>query len=171
MTERVAGPDNFACERHHKIYEKWAKSGSGILLTGNVQIDRSCMEGPANVCIEEHSYQNQMPALKKWAEVSETDGSKLWMQISHAGRQTPGELNQEPLAPSSTALKIPGRNFGTPKAMTEDEILDVINRFAFVHVVLGFCLPIFSTLLVLMFDIDRKVHLENVNDLGYVEKE
>ena len=47
------------------------------------------MEGPANVCIEEHSYQNQMPALKKWAEVSETDGSKLWMQISHAGRQTP----------------------------------------------------------------------------------
>ena len=105
MTERVAGPDNFACERHHKIYEKWAKSGSGILLTGNVQIDRSCMEGPANVCIEEHSYQNQMPALKKWAEVSETDGSKLWMQISHAGRQTPRELNKEPLAPSSTDFK------------------------------------------------------------------
>ena len=73
-----------------------------------------------------------MPALKKWAEVSETDGSKLWMQISHAGRQTPGELNKEPLAPSSTALKIPGRNFGTPKAMTEEEILDVIKRFAFV---------------------------------------
>ena len=48
---------------------------------------------------------------------------------------------------------------------------EVINRFAFVHVVLGFCLPIFSTLLVLMFDIDRKGHLENVNDLGYVEKE
>jgi 2,4-dienoyl-CoA reductase-like NADH-dependent reductase (Old Yellow Enzyme family) len=132
MTERVAGPDNFACERHHKIYEKWARSGSGILLTGNVQIDRSCMEGPANVCIEEHSYQNQMPALKKWAEVSETDGSKLWMQISHAGRQTPGELNKEPLAPSSTPLKMPGRNFGTPKAMTEEEILDVIKRFAFV---------------------------------------
>ena len=132
MTERVAGPDNFACERHHKIYEKWAKSGSGILLTGNVQIDRSCMEGPANVCIEEHSYQNQMPALKKWAEVSETDGSKLWMQISHAGRQTPGEINQSPKAPSSVQLKIPGRNYGVPSELTPDEIVEIIKKFTFV---------------------------------------
>ena len=131
MTERVAGPDNFACERHHKIYEKWAKSGSGILLTGNVQIDRSCMEGPANVCIEEHSYQNQMPALKKWAQVSETDGSKLWMQISHAGRQTPGDLNMNPVAPSNIGLKIPGRKYGTPKPLSNDEIEDVIERFIF----------------------------------------
>ena len=61
--------------------------------------------------------------------------------------------------------------FDNPNATQEMLYGEVINRFAFVHVVLGFCLPIFSTLLVLMFDIDRKVHLENVNDLGYVEKE
>ena len=61
--------------------------------------------------------------------------------------------------------------FDDPNATEEMLNGEIINRFAFVHVVLGFCLPIFSTLLVLMFDIDRKVHLENVNDLGYVEKE
>ena len=48
---------------------------------------------------------------------------------------------------------------------------EIVNRFAFVHVVLWLCLPIFSTLLVLMFDIDRKVHLENIDDLGYVQKD
>ena len=61
--------------------------------------------------------------------------------------------------------------FDDPNATEEMLNGEIINRFAFVHVVLGFCLPIFSTLLVLMFDIDRKIHLENVNDLGYVEKE
>ena len=48
---------------------------------------------------------------------------------------------------------------------------EIINRFAAVHVAIGFCLPIVSTLLVLKFDIDRKDHLTNVNDLGYVEKD
>jgi len=42
--------------------------------------------------------------------------------------------------------------------------------FAIVHVAIGFFLPIISTLLVLMFDIDREGHLENVDKLGYVEK-
>ena len=46
---------------------------------------------------------------------------------------------------------------------------EVVNRFALVHVIIGFCLPIFSTLLVLMYNIDREGHLDNVNDLGYVE--
>ena len=54
------------------------------------------------------------------------------MQISHAARQTPGELNLYPLAPSSIPLKIPGRKFGVPTEMTEEEIIDVINRFIFV---------------------------------------
>ena len=61
--------------------------------------------------------------------------------------------------------------FDDPNATQEMLNGEVINRFAFVHVVLGLCLPIFSTLLVLMFDIDRKVHLENIDDLGYVQKD
>jgi 2,4-dienoyl-CoA reductase-like NADH-dependent reductase (Old Yellow Enzyme family) len=53
------------------------------------------------------------------------------MQISHAGRQTPGEINSSPLAPSDIRLKIPGKNYGTPTPMTEENILDVIDRFVF----------------------------------------
>jgi len=45
------------------------------------------------------------------------------------------------------------------------------NKFALIHVIVGFVLPIFSTLLVLMYKIDRNDHLQNVSDLGYVEKD
>ena len=60
--------------------------------------------------------------------------------------------------------------FDDPNVTREMLTGEIINRFAFVHVVIGICLPIISTLLLLMYDIDRKGHLENVNDLGYVEK-
>ena len=133
MTERIAGQDNFVNKRHLNLYDFWSKSGAGILLTGNVQIDRMHMEGPSNVCIEKSTYKEQFKKLKEWAEVSESHGSKLWMQLSHAGRQTPGEMNSAPLAPSSVPLdiKAPGRKFGAPVAMTEEQIIDVINRFIF----------------------------------------
>jgi 2,4-dienoyl-CoA reductase-like NADH-dependent reductase (Old Yellow Enzyme family) len=54
------------------------------------------------------------------------------MQISHAGRQTPGAINPNPLSPSSVQLKIPGANYGIPTPMSVDDIEDVIQRFIFV---------------------------------------
>ena len=53
------------------------------------------------------------------------------MQISHAGRQTPGEINSSPMAPSAARLKIPGKKYGIPVPMTEENILDVIEKFVF----------------------------------------
>ena len=47
---------------------------------------------------------------------------------------------------------------------------DVINRFAVIHLVIGLSLPFISTLLVLMYDIDRTKHNTHVSDLGYVEE-
>jgi Na+/melibiose symporter-like transporter len=47
----------------------------------------------------------------------------------------------------------------------------VIDRFATIHVILGATLPFISTLLVLLYDIDRKGHLENIENLGYTEEE
>ena len=61
--------------------------------------------------------------------------------------------------------------FDNPEATQEMLNGEINYRFAAVHVAIGFCLPIVSTLLVLKFDIDRKDHLTNVNDLGYVEKD
>ena len=45
--------------------------------------------------------------LKKWADEGTRNDTHLWLQIAHAGRQTPGEINQSPKGPSSVLLKIP----------------------------------------------------------------
>ena len=132
MTERIAFADNYTNQRHLNLYKKWAEGDIGILLTGNVQVDKNHLEGTANVCIEEDTYAEQLPLLRKWAEEGTKDNTHLWMQISHAGRQTPGEINSSPKAPSSVQLKIPGRNYGVPSALSTEEINEIIKKFTFV---------------------------------------
>ena len=131
MTERIAKGNNLAHQGHINLYQKWAEGNIGILLTGNVMIDRNNMEGPANVVIDAQNYMDHIDELKNWSSVGTQNNTQLWMQISHAGRQTPGEINSSPSAPSDVQLKIPGRSYGVPKPMSEEEILEVIDRFVF----------------------------------------
>ena len=131
MTERIAKGNNLAHQGHANLYDRWADGNIGISLTGNVQVDRRNLEGPANVAIDKNNYKEQFDALKAWSKAGTKNNTQLWMQISHAGRQTPGEINSSPMAPSDIGLKIPGKNFGTPTPMTEENILDVIDRFVF----------------------------------------
>ena len=131
MTERIANGDNLANQGHINLYDIWADGDIGILLTGNVQVDRRNLEGPANVVIDKNNYKNQLSTLKEWSAAGTKNNTQLWMQISHAGRQTPGEINSSPMAPSNIRLKIPGKNYGTPVPMTEEDILDVIEKFVF----------------------------------------
>jgi 2,4-dienoyl-CoA reductase-like NADH-dependent reductase (Old Yellow Enzyme family) len=131
MTERIAKGNNLAHQGHANLYDRWADGNIGISLTGNVQVDRRNLEGPANVAIDKNNYKEQFESLKAWSKSGTKNNTQLWMQISHAGRQTPGEINSSPLAPSDIRLKIPGKNYGTPTPMTEENILDVIDRFVF----------------------------------------
>ena len=131
MTERIAKGNNLAHKGHTNLYDRWSDGDIGILLTGNVQVDRQHLEGPANVVIDQNNYKEQYNALKSWSAAGTKNNTQLWMQISHAGRQTPGEINSSPLAPSNIGLKIPGKSYGTPTPMTEEDILDVVDRFVF----------------------------------------
>jgi len=132
MTEGLGDPENGATAGHVRLYKRWADGGAGMLLTGNVQVDRKHLERPGNVAIDGPQSNEQIAALKAWADAGTANGCRLFMQISHAGRQTPALVNAAPLAPSATKLAMPGSQFGEPREMTEAEILDVIQRFAFV---------------------------------------
>ena len=72
----------------------------------------------------------QMAALKTWVAAAQSGGAQVWAQISHSGRQTPKAVNPTPSAPSAVKLALPGGQFGDPRALTGDEIKDVISRFA-----------------------------------------
>jgi 2,4-dienoyl-CoA reductase-like NADH-dependent reductase (Old Yellow Enzyme family) len=102
-----------------------------MLLTGNVQIDRRYLERPGNVAIDGPQSNEAIAALRDYAKAGTANGAHLWMQISHAGRQTPALVNKEPVGPSDKALDMPGAQFGKPRALTGAEIEDVIRRFAF----------------------------------------
>ncbi len=130
MTEGLADPANRATSKHQALYGRWADGGAGILLTGNVQVDHRYLERPGNVVIEGPQSNEQISALRAYAEAGTRNNTHLWMQISHAGRQTPAAVAAEPVGPSDIGLKMPGAAFGKPRALTHEDILDVIQRFA-----------------------------------------
>jgi 2,4-dienoyl-CoA reductase-like NADH-dependent reductase (Old Yellow Enzyme family) len=142
MTEGLADRNNAATPAHAVLYETWAKGGSGVLLTGNVQIHRDYLERPGNIVIEGPQSEDQLAALRAMASAATDNGAHIWMQISHAGRQTPASVAKQPVAPSAMKVAMPGGQFGEPRALEESEILDLIERFAFVSGVAkdtGFC--------------------------------
>ncbi len=137
MTEGLADSRLRATPRLENLYRLWSQGGAGLLLTGNVQIDRRVLERPGNVAVDVTAGGDSpeaRAALKRWAQAGTVGGNQLWMQIAHAGRQSPRYVTMQPLAPSAVQLDIVG-NYGRPRAITEDEILDFIQRFAKVAVV------------------------------------
>ncbi|MCF8469596.1 MAG: NADH:flavin oxidoreductase/NADH oxidase family protein [Parvibaculum sp.] len=130
MTEGLGDPLNRATDGHVRLYRRWAEGGAGVLLTGNVQVDRRYMERPGNIAIEGEQSSEAIAALRALAAAGTVNDTHLWMQLSHAGRQTPALVNKEPVAPSARPLDMPGAQFGKPRAMTGAEIEDVIRRFA-----------------------------------------
>ena len=126
MTERIADKYNAPVTGHQRLYDTWADTGAGILLTGNVMIDRVHLESAGNVCFDK---EDMIPELSKWSQTCSNKGVHPWVQISHAGRQTSRFSTRHPLAPSAVQLKKFGL-FGKPRAMTEDDIQQVIIGFA-----------------------------------------
>jgi len=132
MTEGLADSENRATERHVTLYRRWAEGGAGMLLTGNVQVDRRYLERAGNVVIDGPQNNERLAALAAFAEAGTQNNAHLWMQISHAGRQTPKNIASEPVGPSDIPLALPGGRFGKPRALSGDEIREIIQRFAFV---------------------------------------
>jgi len=130
MTEGIADPHGRATNRHARLYKTWADGGLGLSLTGNVMVDGRYLERAGNVVIEGEQSEAQMKALKEYAKAGQSNGGHIWMQISHAGRQTQKAINDDPVAPSAVGeVALPGGRFSAPRALTGEEIEDVIARF------------------------------------------
>ena len=125
MTERASDAYLEPTEKHYRLYEKWAETGAGVLITGNVMNHPVYMESAGNVYVKDEGL---LPKMSKWAEAAKSGGNHVWVQISHPGRQTSRFLSNRPLAPSAVQLKKLGL-FGKPKAMTEADIEEVIKGF------------------------------------------
>jgi len=130
MTEGLADAGNRATGRHATLYRQWGAGGSGLLISGNIMIDRRYLERPGNVVFDGPQSDEQLSLLRAWTSAARENGADIWAQLSHAGRQTPKHIAPEPVAPSAIGLDLPGGQFGAPRALAADEIEDIIARFA-----------------------------------------
>ncbi|HEU0034607.1 MAG TPA: NADH:flavin oxidoreductase/NADH oxidase family protein [Kofleriaceae bacterium] len=129
MSEVLADLDTHApTDALVRLYERWGKSGAGLLITGHVIVDRSGLGEPGNVVVEDDRH---LAMLRRWAEAGQAHGARMFMQLNHAGRQAPKNTTRQPVAPSAIALgKRLGRLFAPPRALSEPEIELLIQRFA-----------------------------------------
>lgn len=126
MTEALADASDAPNPAHATLSKRWAAGGVGLQITGNVMVDRRYLERPGNVVVEDDA---DIDMLRAWAAAGQAGGGRIWMQISHPGRQCTVVVNSRPLAPSAEKLRLLGL-FGTPKAMTTADIDDAIARYA-----------------------------------------
>lgn len=126
MTEGLADTYDHATERHQTLYRRWSNGGAGLLISGNVMIDRRYLEKAGNVVIEDES---GMTALQAWAAAGQEGGNQFWMQISHPGRQCAKLNNRQPVSASDVQLHLAG-GFAKPRTLEESEIEEIIQRYA-----------------------------------------
>lgn len=73
MSETMATKSNNPTEELVKLYGRWAQGGAGLLMTGNVMIDREALGEPGNVVIED---ERDLDILK--------DGQNLGRKMGHS---------------------------------------------------------------------------------------
>ena len=129
MEENMAVTGHLPGDEMFNLYEQWANGGTGLFITGNVMIDHRAMTGPGGIALELNT---PIAPFKKWAAAAQKNGGHIWMQINHPGRQVYAALGGKVLSPSDVALDMGKHSklFGQPKAMSEKEIQEVIERFA-----------------------------------------
>lgn len=128
MEENLANAQQLPGDHLVNLYEAWAKGGVGLIITGNVMIDRSAMTGPGGVVLEKDT---PLTAFETLANTAKQNDTKIWMQINHPGRQVFKRMGGKVLSPSDVALKMGKHSsmFSRPTPMTESDISDVIERF------------------------------------------
>jgi len=128
MEENMADADHAPSAALLRLYQAWADGRAGLILTGNVMVDRRAMTGPNGVVLEDDAH---LPRFQRWAQIARAGGAQVWMQINHPGRQTPAALGQATLAPSAVPLDLGAlsKQFPVPREMTAADIAEVQQRF------------------------------------------
>lgn len=127
MSETLATYGNQPTDKLVELYRRWGASGIGLLMTGNVMIDRRALGEPGNVVIEDEA---DLPVLQQWARAATEQGAAIWAQLNHPGKQAGKGLNAGTIAPSAVPFnKDMAALFDTPREASQDEIEDIIRRF------------------------------------------
>jgi 2,4-dienoyl-CoA reductase-like NADH-dependent reductase (Old Yellow Enzyme family) len=127
LSEQLGDPRHAPSEHLIRLYQRWSKSGAGLLITGNVMVDRNAIGEPANVVVEGR---RDLDRLRRWARVAKAGGATVIAQVNHPGRQVPVSLSRRPVGPSAVPMKGMMGAFATPRELGVEEIHEIQDRFA-----------------------------------------
>ncbi|MBU0995793.1 MAG: NADH:flavin oxidoreductase [Proteobacteria bacterium] len=124
--EGMADDNGFPTEKLKKLYIRLAKGGVGAIITGyaGVQADgKTCF---VNMTMIDRD--DKIPAYLEITDAVHEYETPIIMQIAHCGRQTRSKTTGFPtVAPS--AIRDMFYNEDMPKALSENEINEIINNF------------------------------------------
>lgn len=126
MSENLATTNGVPTDALTQLYARLGKGGAGLLITGNVIVDPGGRTESHNVVLT----RDHGEPLAAWARAAKAHGSALFMQLSHAGRQTGRAVTWSPVAPSAVKVDREGGLFSKPRPLTEGEIEVLVQRFA-----------------------------------------
>jgi 2,4-dienoyl-CoA reductase-like NADH-dependent reductase (Old Yellow Enzyme family) len=101
-----------------------------MLISGHVMIDRVMKASTRDPVLDEKS---NLESFKSYAKAATKNNTKCILQINHPGRQWPAACSK-PVAPSAVALKKYNFIFKKPRALTEHEIEEIIDKFTYTAV-------------------------------------
>lgn len=124
MTENLADADNQPTERLQRLYATWARGGAGLLIAGNLMVDRRYLERSRNVVAD------AAVDPRRLADLAACTGDvPLLAQLNHPGRQTNRFVAWRPVAPSDGPAVAMLGAFGRPRALRDDEVDAIVERF------------------------------------------
>ena len=125
MGTNLSNPDGSIAREEIAYYEARARGGAGMIITEMVVFDERGKYQPRIPMISSDSH---IQGWKSLAEAVHAHGTKIVMQLGHAGRETvPDFINGlQPVAPSA----VPPPTGIIPKELTVEEIQDLVNEYA-----------------------------------------
>ncbi len=129
MNEEMADINGNISSEIANLYERWAKGGVGLLITGNVMVDREHKGSDFSNVLDD---QTDTKMLKSWASAGKLNHTDMWMQLNHPGKQIAKSTQSKPVAPSSIGYEgLLAKVFNTPRELKESEILEIIDKFIY----------------------------------------
>lgn len=120
----MANRDGSVSDRQVTLFENLARGEVGLIITGNAYIHPAGIASPFQTGVDRD---DRIEGLSRITEVAHQFPSRIFLQLSHAGRQTtPKICGCTPLAPSAVyepTFKV------MPKEMSHDDIQGAIEDF------------------------------------------
>ena len=110
---------------HINYYEQRAKGGTGLIIVENASIDSP--QGSNGTTQLRIDHDNYLPRLFKFCENIHRYGTKIAIQINHAGASAvSSRINMQPVSASDVPSKEGGE---IPRPLSKDEILHIVKKY------------------------------------------